>query len=108
MIFGATGVNYRHVNGVYLYKGMKNEKPFYKNLANQSFLFFASDGKWYVSNKEDFDASKAFGWCRSVESGLGHPSLAHLWKMQVGRLASSDQWEEQPSVKVATMVPSHV
>ncbi len=99
ILSGVTGVNSSIVNGVYLFKGMKDDKPFYKNLVSQSFLFCASDNKWCVSSKEDCDAGKAAGWCRSVESGLDHPLRAHPWEV----LGSGD-FEEQSAVKIVVTV----
>ena len=99
---GSTGKNSGEVDGVYVYQDMKGDKPFYKNLVNQSYLY-QTNGFWYVSGKDDFDAGKATGWCRSAEAGLVNPSRAHLWKMWRGL---KTKWVDQPSVKVATMVLS--
>jgi hypothetical protein len=101
---GATGETSGNVNGIFLYQGIKDDMPFYKNLANQMYCYRASDGKWCVSTNADFEAGKAFGWCYSAEEGLGHPSRASMWLV----VNINGKFEDQPSVKVATMVTAVV
>ena len=96
-ISGATGANSVNANGIFFFQGITNETPFYKNVANQKYFYRASDGYWYVYDKESFDACKPGGWCHSAEAGLGHPTCASIWKV-----FSSGKWEEQPAVKVVT------
>jgi hypothetical protein len=74
IISGATGDECCEANGIFLFLGVKDDRPLYKNLVNQSRLHYASDSKWYVSNKADLELKKITGWCRSVEAGWGHPS----------------------------------
>ena len=96
---GASGEISFRVNGIFLFQGIKDDMPFYKNLVNQQYCHRASDGNWYVSDKESFEANKASGYCDSVEAGWDHPSRALRWTVWDG-----SKWEEQPAVKVATMV----
>ena len=97
-IKGATSKNCTEVNGFFFNQGMRDDKPFFKNLVSQSYLYFASNGFWYVSSKDDFDAGKAAGWCRSAEPGLDHPSRARLWK------GWKTKWVDQPAIEVNTVV----
>lgn len=110
IISGATGVNSSDVNGIYFYQGMKDKQPVYTNLVNHRYLCYSSNGKWYATDKEEFDlnvTSLHMGWCRSVESGFGHPSRAHSWEVQVGGGEHRNQWVKQAAVKIATMVRPH-
>ena len=96
---GATDDNSDMVNGIFLFQGIKDDMPFYKNLVNQSYCYSVFDGKWFVNDKAKFEESNASGHCVSVDAGLGHPSYALRWKVSV-----NGKWEEQPDVKVAIMV----
>ena len=78
---------------------MKNGMPYYMNLVNQSYLYRASDSKWTVYNKVNFEENKAGGWCSSIETGLGHPSGVSRWQVGV-----NGKWEEQRAINVSTMV----
>ena len=98
-ITGVTGNISSFVNGVYLYRGIKNGMPYYVNLVNQSYWYCASDGKWTVFDKANFEENKAGGYCASIEPGLGNPSRVSRWQVSV-----IDKWEEQRTVNVATMV----
>jgi len=100
VISGATGSNSDCVNGNFVFQGIKDDMPFYKNLINQSYCYRASDGKWYVSDEADLEAGEAAGFCASLEAGLGHPSRASRWQVALGH----NKWEEQPAVIVAMMV----
>lgn len=97
-VFGARGLHSDAVNGIYLYHGMKDGKPYYGNLANGSLLYNASDGLWCFSQKGDFDANKTSGICFSFESDIEHPSRCRQWMIWEGK------WVEQPAIKVATLV----
>jgi hypothetical protein len=96
---GATGNNSDMVNGIFLFQGIKDDMPFYKNLVNQSYCYSVSGGQWFVNYKAKFEEDKASGFCASFDAGLGHPSYASQWKVSV-----NGKWEEQPDVKVAIMV----
>ena len=100
MVFsGASDDKSGVVNGIFLFQGIKDDMPFYKNLVNQSYCYRANNGMWLVSDKESYEASKAAGWCSSVKTGCGHPSRALRWKVLV-----NGKFEEQPAVEVATIV----
>lgn len=90
---GAIGEFDRNYFGVYLFKGMMNNKPYYKKLVNQ-FLYYSSDCKWCVNDEKGFDANKTDSDIRSVESGRGHPSLVSVW--------------EPLEIKVTTIVRHHM
>ena len=96
---GATGNNSDMVNGIFLFQGIKDDKPFYKNLVSQRYCYCATDGRWYVHVKANFDTSKAAGVCSTIEAGYVHPSRASRWQMGV-----NGKWEEQPAITVQTMV----
>ncbi len=103
IISGATGMNSGEVNGIYLSQNAKSDRLFYKNLVNQCLLFYAPNGQWQISSNEDLESNKAWVWCRSDESGLGHPSRARLWQVRVGG-KWNNQWAEQSVLKVVTTV----
>ena len=100
IISGATGESSVNANGIFFFQGIRNGMPFYKNFSNQKYFYRASDGYWYVYDKDSFEACKPGGWCHSAEPGLTHPTRASMWK-----IVSSGKWEERPAVKVAAMVP---
>ncbi len=86
IISGATGENSSIANGIFFYQGLdKFKKPLYENLINKSILRSDFECKWFVSDRTCYDGIE------SVESGLGHPSLAA-------------EWEDQLAMKVTTMV----
>jgi len=103
IISGVTGAD---INGIYVFQGMKNDKPFYKNLLNQHYLYYASGRhQWVFSNKADFDFSDKVSFevsyrvcCYSAVFGFGHPSLVGLWKS-----SGNFECEDQPAMTVATM-----
>ena len=96
---GATDDNSDMVNGIFLFQGIKDDMPFYKNLVNQSYCYSVSYGIWYVNDKAKFEVSRASGYCASVDAGLGHPSYASQWKVSV-----DGKYEKRADVKVAIMV----
>ena len=98
---GATGTNSDLVNGVFFFMGIKDDKPFYKNLVSQRYCYRATDDRWYVHNKANFDTSKNSGVCSSLEAGWVHPSRAPRWQMGV-----NGKWEEQPAIEIVTIVSS--
>lgn len=100
IVSGASGDNHSHVNGVYLFQSMKDDKPIYHNVSNNHNLYCASDGFWTVSGVTEGDARNGpEPCCVCLEVGLNHPSQSNVWLFP-----SDDDLEEQPAVKVATMV----
>lgn len=73
----ATGKKSSNANGTYFFFGMKDDMPFYRNWANQYYLYYASKSCWYVSDMIDFEENENGDWCLCTEMGFGHPLRAH-------------------------------
>lgn len=100
IVAGATGDNGDKINGIFLFQGNRNDTPFYKNFITRSYCYISLlDSKWHISHQADFEANLANNNCESLQAGFGHPSCESRWLVPV-----SGKLEEQPAMKVATMV----
>ena len=84
-ITGAEGPNAHKVIGKYMATGdVQNDRALFHNSANDTWLDYASDNKWCVSNTKHKDAMKASGKAKCVEPNLFDPTHGKTWKVHVG------------------------
>ena len=66
----------------------------WKQEGEEHYLYYASNGKWHVSDKEDMLAGKHAGWmCTAVDSALTPDKISAEWKVTPG---PDKDWEAAP------------
>ena len=84
-ITGAEGPNAHKVIGKYMATGdVQNDRSLFHNSANDMWLYYASNNKWYVSNTERKDAMKPSGSAYCVEPNLFDPTHGKTWMVLDG------------------------
>ena len=100
VVSGATDTDSCHVNGVYLYQCMKDDKPVYYNISNDHYLYYAPNSYWTVSGaSEEARYASGGGCCVCAELGLDHPSQGRLWQIII-----EDEFADRPAVKFSSLV----
>ncbi len=100
-VSGATGPKAITINGTYTSTEERlNGKIVYSKFDNVSrCLYFATDGRWWISNTATATAGKLAGFANTApEEGLPHPTLAKAWEVHDG-----DAWQPQ-AVLASVMV----
>ena len=81
-ITGAEGPAAHFVIGNYMATGdVQNGRSLFHNSANERWLHYASNNKWFVSNTENKDAMKPIGYAYCVEPNLFDPTHGKTWKV---------------------------
>ena len=101
-ITGAEGPNAHKVIGKYMATGdVQNDRSLFHNSANDTWLHYASDNTWCVSNtknkvvhKDDIEPT-GFAYC--VEPNLFDPTHGKTWKV----------WDGSKHVEQGSLVVSH-
>ena len=94
-ITGAEGPNAHKVIGKYMATGdVQNGRSLFHNSANDTWLHYASDNKWWVSDTKNKDAMKPAGYAYCVEPNLFDPTHGKTWMVNHGK----GDWREDPLV----------
>ena len=96
-ITGAEGPNAHDVIGKYMATGdVQNDRSLFHNSANDMWLHYASNNKWWVSTTETKDAMEPAGHAYCDEPNLFDPTHGKTWKVNV-----DGKWDEQGSLVVS-------
>ena len=96
-ITGAEGPYAFYVIGKYMATGdVQNDRSLFHNSGNDSWLHYASDNRWWVSNTKNKDAMKPGGAAFCEEPNLFDPTHGKTWKVWDG-----SKWVEQGSLVVS-------
>ena len=97
-ITGAEGPYARDVIGKYMATGdVQNGRSLFHNSANDMWLHYASNNKWWVSTTKNKDAMKTAGSAFCVEPNLFDPTHGKTWKV----------WDGSTHVEQGSLVVSH-
>ena len=97
-ITGAEGPNAFDVIGKYMATGdVQNGRSLFHNSANDMWLHYASNNKWWVSTTKNKDAMKTAGSAFCVEPNLFDPTHGKTWKV----------WDGSTHVEQGSLVVSH-
>ena len=74
-----------------------NGRGVWKREGKEDYLYYASSGKWYVSDKENMLAGKATGWVHTAaDTALTPDKISAEWKVYTGKRGV---WEAAPKVR---------
>ncbi len=84
VLSGAVGNNSANVNGTYYITDETHSgKPVYaKKSGVDTCIYYATDGKWYVTSTANMKANECWGWAYT-EKGLVTPMAAKAWLVNV-------------------------
>ena len=84
-ITGAEGPNAHLIKGNFKATGdVQNGRPLFHSSANDMWLHYASNNKWWVSFTKDKDAMKPIGSAYCVEPNLFDPTHGKTWMVVDG------------------------
>ena len=99
---GSTGLK-SFVNGTFVGTAERlNGKTVYAKEGDEGiWLYFATDGSWWVSNTVSKEGNKAAGFAYT-EVGLAHPGAAKNWRVTIG-----GKFEPQPVLSSVMVSRQH-
>ena len=97
----ASGDHHHVLMGVYELQDVSthwvNGRGVWKQERGDAYLYYSSNGKWWVSDKEDMLAGKARGWLKTAaDSALTPDKISAKWKATRGKRKG---WEAAPKVR---------
>ena len=97
-ITGAEGPNAHKVIGKYMATGdVQNGRSLFHNSANDMWLHYASNNRWWVGDTENKDAMKPAGFAVCMEPNLFDPTHGKTWMV----------WDGSKHVEQGSLVVSH-